>query len=891
MKSWLVALRIARREARRAKGRTALVVLMIAAPVVALSFAAATYDMYRLTRPEQVTRQMGTASAVLSWDGDGPVSDPNGQDSAGTTPKQPRTTAALLAQLPPGSRATAYWQSGIGVYTATGVGQLSTYGFDATDPLTTGMVRVVSGRAPSAPGEIDASASALKRLGAHVGDTVHALPNSTSATSYPAGTYRIVGVVEVGGALQQYLLFTPGQRPDEHSWLVHTPGPVTVAMSERLGKLGIDAQSRYLVLHPPPLGTPGETISGFSTFGIGTLIIGLGLLEVVLLAGPAFAVGARRRQRELALVETAGGTPSTLRRIVLADGIVGGVLAAIFGVVGGLALAVAARPILEVHLTHERFGAYRVSPILLLAVAGLAVLTGLIGALVPAFTAGRQDVVEALNGRRGIAKSRVVWLVFGVAGIGLGAAIAFGGAYRHDSNIVLAGLVIGELGMVLCTPKLVGLVSRIGRFLPVAPRIALRDTARRRAAAAPAISAVMAAVAGSVALTVYLTGSQHQPQEFQPTIPVGSAYVQLTSRDPNTPDLTAAQTATQLASINTGLAKTLPGAKLVTVQAVDSARVGVIPQLPVALRCPFQADGPPLSKADQRTAAADPRCANYGSPPGNGLGPLVTADPAVVSAALGLNGADLSTATAALASGRAVIDSRFVAGGSVEMQFYTYKENDPNQPKPTTSEVRAVGVASTKTATLILPPSLATKLKLPVTTFGVIATPVTAVTQAQSDALNATASFNRQDYVYVQQGPTRPNNDIALILAIAAGAIALGAAAIATGLAAVDGRRDLQTLGAVGATPRVRRVLALSQSGVIAGLGSLLGAVAGLGAGAAVLYGLNRVGAERWPGPGPYPITVPWLNLAISVLIVPLVAMLGAGLLTRSRLPSERRAD
>jgi putative ABC transport system permease protein len=36
---------------------------------------------------------------------------------------------------------------------------------------------------------------------------------------------------------------------------------------------------------------------------------------------------------------------------------------------------------------------------------------------------------------------------------------------------------------------------------------------------------------------------------------------------------------------------------------------------------------------------------------------------------------------------------------------------------------------------------------------------------------------------------------------------------------------------------------------------------------------------------------VPWLNLGVSVVAVPLVAMIGAGLLTRSRLPIERRAD
>jgi hypothetical protein len=43
------------------------------------------------------------------------------------------------------------------------------------------------------------------------------------------------------------------------------------------------------------------------------------------------------------------------------------------------------------------------------------------------------------------------------------------------------------------------------------------------------------------------------------------------------------------------------------------------------------------------------------------------------------------------------------------------------------------------------------------------------------------------------------------------------------------------------------------------------------------------------PAPTPYPITLPWLNVGIALLVVPVVAMLGAGLLTHSRLPIERR--
>ena len=129
-----------------------------------------------------------------------------------------------------------------------------------------------------------------------------------------------------------------------------------------------------------------------------------------------------------------------------------------------------------------------------------------------------------------------------------------------------------------------------------------------------------------------------------------------------------------------------------------------------------------------------------------------------------------------------------------------------------------------------------------------------------------------------------------VVLAIVAAVIALGAAGIATGLAAVDSRPDLATLGAVGASPGVRRRLTLSQAGVIAGLGSLLGAAAGIGAGWAVLAALNRETLSVWPSDVTYPLSIPWPNVVVAVLVVPVVAMLGTALFTRARLPIERRA-
>jgi putative ABC transport system permease protein len=77
----------------------------------------------------------------------------------------------------------------------------------------------------------------------------------------------------------------------------------------------------------------------------------------------------------------------------------------------------------------------------------------------------------------------------------------------------------------------------------------------------------------------------------------------------------------------------------------------------------------------------------------------------------------------------------------------------------------------------------------------------------------------------------------------------------------------------------------------VAGLGSLLGLLAGLGAAAAVITGQNRALASTWPAfETPMPFVVPWLNVLVSLVVVPAAAMLGAALFTRARLPVERAA-
>lgn len=532
MITWRAALRIARREARRAKGRSALVLAMITLPVLCLAFAAVTFDMFKLTVPEQLTRDMGTADARMWWPYTGLAEqDPSGKamGSRGEPRERPATEAEFLSVLPPGSRVIRNHTGVVQLRTATGIGDLSARGLDVADPLARGLVTLLSGRAPANAEEVALTEQAVVRLGASIGDTVRLGDESRR--------WRVVGVVEFPAELQQAVLFHPAgfplpDRTDDEvwasTWLVDSPASITWADVKRLNQSGLVVVSRAVLLDPPASESPfpGPAEDGVQAMGAGALIAGLGILEVVLLAGPAFAVGARRRRRDLALVAANGGTPAHLRRIVLADGVLLGVAGAATGIVLGIVAAFAARPLIEEHFAQFRAGGYRVYPLALAAIAGVALLTGLLAALVPAFVAARQDVVAALSGRRGVVRSRRRWLLVGVAMTGLGALVAGYGAWRVNTNLILAGVIVGELGLVLCTPSMVGLLARIGRVLPLAPRIALRDVARNRAAAAPAISAVMGAVAGSVAIGVYLgSGTAQQKATYLPSLPTGYAIV------------------------------------------------------------------------------------------------------------------------------------------------------------------------------------------------------------------------------------------------------------------------------------------------------------------------------------------------------------------------------
>ncbi len=914
--SWRTALRIARREAQRSRGRSLLVVAMIAVPVLALSFAAVTYDMLTLTGAEKADRTMGATEARIQWPSHGPVlqypdpyggfyaQDPRVSPSGGPDTGRAGTQAELLAALPTGSTSLPLRRGSVRMRTVDGIGQPNAIMVDARSPFTKGYLTVLEGRAPATISEVALTEQAMQRLGAGIGGTVTNADTNTK--------YTVVGRVEFPSLLEEVVLFAPDSntealqkwfRTNEEAWLVRTPGPITWDQVVRLNRLGMVIASRAVYVDPPPDGEVPLLVAqdrvDTEQLALVILVAGLALLEIVLLAGPAFAVSARRRQRQLALVAANGGTPAHVRRIVLADGVVLGLVGAGVGIVAGIVAAFVTRPWVEELLAHYRAGGYRVFPTALIAIATLAVITGVLAALVPAFITARQSVVAALSGRRGITRSRKRWIALGVVMVAVGGVITVAGTTQANATVILAGLVVGELGLVFCTPALVGLVARAGRILPLAPRIALRDAARNRAAAAPAISAVMAAVAGSVALGLYYDSNREfNRQNYHQELPTGTVQVYF---DYGNPDH-----AVSVSAIEQAVRSSLPVTDVHQVR-----RLGCPPGSKQPYGCEMQPvphdDCPQLAKARQggklsteerETAAADPRCDRnllyvYGS---------VVDDGTAVAALTGATGEDLARAQATLRAGGVVVRSpNLIEHGTVTMSILTPTDDGSGPAQATVKSPASSGMSST---TMTFAGYLLTTSVGPGSTIvssgavakagltSVVATLVASTnempTQAQEERAASTLQ-PLQGFVQVERGFPNEIDPRLWVLIGAAITITLGAAAVGTGLAAADGRADLSTLASVGASPSVRRGLSLSQSGVIAGLGSVLGALAGIGAAIAIITALNQSNDVLWPDAGPLPVVLPWLTLLMTLVITPFVAILGAGLFTRSRLPIERR--
>ena len=944
---WRVALRLARRDAWRSKGRSLLVVLLIALPVTAVTgvYVFATVQQAQYGDRVRIHAMVGdvadawiqpvggtvnqapngnlgsTDGSITGFPGtsDPADADPGTGGSTVTLPSQQQ----LLAALPTGSRLVPVGTT-VGAAIEDGRWGISSSLAlaDVRDPMNAGRWNLVSGALPVRADQVALGGGAARRLHAQLGDAV----TITAFDSRRTARLTVVGIVTPvssqwtgadGGVALPVVL---GQTSDPtQGYLASVPRPLTWADVRAVNRAGGSLESLALYDAPPSFclvdqiclddrgvtapadesqPSPVQAADAARKVAEGAVIVVLVVLQIALLAGPAFAVQLRRRQRELGLVSASGGSAAVLRRTMLASGVVLGLVGAVVGLVVGWGAVWLLGGVLPwwsplADTLGARVGVPPFPPELL-AFALVGMVSAMAAAAVPAVMAGRGDVIDALKGQRPLPPVRRRTPILGVVMAAIGLAITAYGVGQSDALVLGVGVIVGELGLVLLMPWLVVQLGRPAARLPVSLRMAVRDSGRHRMRTAAAACAVMAAAAAAVAASSWAVSSATLAGGSDRNVPDGVVVAQVSvPTDAN-------------GIVTQPLATTLAQARAATLDAAPGARTSVVQQL-VPAGSVASGTGMVACTAWPTWTSADPDphgvsrdqpCTGR-SVSGNRVlnGVLLLDDVEGLDQLLGPL-APLDEAKAALRAGKALVltPHSLDPQGRVWLQVMKYDDGSI----PTAVGVPGVEVlVGTYPSEVIVGPAA---LDAPPLRGLVAPDPAYAwltVTPATPDDADQPTTADRITLAFAKAGLSGGASDggaiidpVVLILGIGAVAtllLALIAGLMVTALALADGRADLQTLAAVGGPPRVRRRFAAASAGFVTGLGCLVGAVSGLAVAWVLLPLVGGVDAYGALTRGPF--VVPWATIALVVVAVPLLTSAVAGATTRSRISLTRRPD
>ena len=265
---------------------------------------------------------------------------------------------------------------------------------------------LAEGQLWAAPYEVTAGARVAENLGLHVGDTffsAHGLKDQTDI--HTNKTFTVVGILEPSGSVVDQLLLTPM----ESIWYVHMKdGEVLDPETREITAMLLKKRNPLAVLTIPntlrdtnmQVALPAIEVNRLTQqFGLGTSALRAIAMLIMALSFASIFISVldniRARRHELALMRTMGGTPGTLYRLLLLEG---GLLS-VAGTVLGLILSRVGMTVLS-QVVEAQFH-YDVAAMGILgsewALAGAAILVGLLASAIPARRSLRLDISRTLS--------------------------------------------------------------------------------------------------------------------------------------------------------------------------------------------------------------------------------------------------------------------------------------------------------------------------------------------------------------------------------------------------------------------------------------------------------------------------------------------------------------
>lgn len=742
------------------------------------------------------------------------------------------------------------------VETAMGVGNVSVSAGDVWDDVFAGRYLAVEGTAPSTGDEAMVSPGLLERLGAGIGDEVVLIDEDR--------TYTITGTLRRADAMpDSQELFLPASAAalvsGQTRWFVEDWQPDQAELAE-LNAAGYVAYARDLAVDPPPgarvtswMSSASQDLSMITT---GLMLAVFSGYLVVLLAGAAFAVAARRQQQSLAVAASVGAARADVFRVVVMQGTVLGSVAGAVGIALGAAVAWIALALTDTGTVNSFWGnwGYRVPWMLIAAIAVFAVVVGTLSAVAPARAATRGDVLGALRGSRrpAVLRRKRPWWGLGLMIAGLGATaigalvlVIVGAAPLSDATVparsvalgaVALGPIVFQIGFLFAGHWVLVFVGRPLARLGLAPRLASRDSAANPSRVVPAFAAIAACVfiASYAISTTALTSAQNQRMYWY-NGPLGSVTAGVYETGESTGEL--------LAAAEDILQPTSPEATAVVLAPTSPSYDPLTGQ-------PDDPDHPVWAVAGQPSE----QCETCGDPTMamNGQLSIVAAE----DVSLLLDHRVEASVLAAYRDGAAIVTSDGYLSPDGEVVLTRWTETSRNDfsnalmavdwnvdeskrfahvPLPEEELAiagRAVDTGAGSIFQVMISPETAESLGIRSTPSSLVATYDEPLPQATLDRLNLEAQSVRLPegaYLWLasERGPDPVAPWLWLIVAVA-GVLVVGASAVVLGLARFERRPDDATLTAVGGPRRLRRGINAWQAAIIVGIGAVVGTIAGL---------------------------------------------------------------
>lgn len=701
---------------------------------------------------------------------------------------------------------------------------------DLNDPLTTGMLRRVSGRPARTGDELVVSQRLASRFGIEIGESLTWAGHSGPGTV--VGVYRDP---QDTTALFAITLPTTGNLADLLGHAAATDG-TALSAGWLVGGTDADADrlrdSELAVITRADLKRLAANRASDDADPTGVFAVELlALAEIGLLIGAALAIVARRRQYELGLLAAVGADSGIRAGVLTMTGVMVGAIGSTLAVPVGLGAArVAMGPLGR--RAEQDWQELRFSVPIIIALVLAGILTTTIASWATGRSVSRLAPVAALRAGSGPRSP-------GTGGRRLAGLLAL----LVGSCIGLAGGGAGKIPVLVAASVLVALIASGGILavwlprlrsglsgLPLPLRTAIRDAsdhAGRSAALVISISALF--VISLLATTVIAGKATVADRDYIPSAPAGQA-VFLSQQQPTAAAVSAA-------------ARTLDAERFSDFQTVGmpSQRSGTERPRPATVHNPL------LACVERKKIPAGSDLNRSGCFEETGLSTpfpgVAAADPGLVEMAI--NRRLTPQERQAYQSGSAlVLDPRLVTDGRITLRALGVRvsagdDHDAKRSSFPETQMPAVAVGTREYTSLpmvVLSPATATARGLQLLSrYGVLFDPGSVTTSQEDRARTALTADDDYGELTVERGPRGVTLLKTYLSVIGLGLLLTTVliVSITVALSTVEMRQDFAVLASVGAPPRTRRLIASGQALVLSGLGvgvgALLGTAGGLG--------------------------------------------------------------